>query len=665
MTGRKFPTVDESDARWVCNVMGLPQDAFGSAESSDGRFLALTHLGSADFEACPGSGKTTLLVAKLAILANKWTARRHGICVLSHTNAARNEIGWRLSKSAAASAILRYPHFVGTIHSFVNEFLAVPALRAKGLPVKVIDTESVLDKRWKMLPFKTRAYLERQRLDKYALSYTRPDFGGGSKGGLAEHTDTYKVLVDVARRSSLEGHYCHDEMFVWAEELVSKRADVVSLVRERFPLVFIDEAQDNSELQSALLRRVFSSSEHGEPSVRQRFGDSNQAIYQYAGQSGATTDAFPGAEKFDLPRSHRFGQVIADQAKALGVEPQALIGAGPANSRFGESRAPVLFLFDDECVGSVLSRYGETLLRTFTEDELSAGVFTAVSAVHKPSERTAPVPISMRDYAPSYDAACARADDGVSTFYEFMRRARFRFASGHGDTQPLVAGTAEAVLQLSSAIAAGKFAQNRRLSAHRMVKELIADRPEAIAAYAALVQLVINKRGDLTLSDWLGCGRGLALDVAHAIAGSREEDGAAFLNWPHEAEGGAALSDGGNGDASNTFAYPESSPKVVVRLGSIHSVKGETHVATLVLDSYYHKHHLVELKPWLIGARAGGKKPNGKPETDRLISRLRLHYVALTRPSHLLCVAMHRSAFDVDELKAIESRGWVIEECQS
>jgi DNA helicase-2/ATP-dependent DNA helicase PcrA len=59
----------------------------------------MLNLDTIDFEACPGSGKTTLLVAKLAVLALRWRHRNQGICVLSHTNAARNEIGVKLGNS--------------------------------------------------------------------------------------------------------------------------------------------------------------------------------------------------------------------------------------------------------------------------------------------------------------------------------------------------------------------------------------------------------------------------------------------------------------------------------------------------------------------------------------------------------------------------------------
>lgn len=47
-------------------------------------------------------------------------------------------------------------------------------------------------------------------------------------------------------------------------------------LRERFPLLFIDEVQDTSEEQSSLVSRLLM--EGGSAVIRQRFGDSNQAI---------------------------------------------------------------------------------------------------------------------------------------------------------------------------------------------------------------------------------------------------------------------------------------------------------------------------------------------------------------------------------------------------
>ena len=100
---------------------------------------------SFDVQACPGSGKTTLLVAKLAILGARWPHARRGICVLSHTNVARQEIESKLAGTAVGRRLLAYPHFVGTIHGFVNEFLALPLLRSEGHHVRLIDDEGCFD----------------------------------------------------------------------------------------------------------------------------------------------------------------------------------------------------------------------------------------------------------------------------------------------------------------------------------------------------------------------------------------------------------------------------------------------------------------------------------------------------------------------------------------
>ncbi len=97
---------------------------------------------SFDVVACPGSGKTTLLVAKLAMLAKRWSHSRRGICVLSHTNVARQEVEKKLADTSAGQRVLAYPHFVGTIHGFVNEFLALPTLRSEGQAVRLIDDDA-------------------------------------------------------------------------------------------------------------------------------------------------------------------------------------------------------------------------------------------------------------------------------------------------------------------------------------------------------------------------------------------------------------------------------------------------------------------------------------------------------------------------------------------
>lgn len=53
--------------------------------------------------------------------------------------------------------------------------------------------------------------------------------------------------------------------------MIDSAPDIVDTIRARFPILFIDEAQDNSEQQSAILHRLFRSGQS--PVIRQRLGD--------------------------------------------------------------------------------------------------------------------------------------------------------------------------------------------------------------------------------------------------------------------------------------------------------------------------------------------------------------------------------------------------------
>lgn len=81
----------------------------------------IRNLNTIDLQAVPGSGKTTALLAKLITLERKLPfADGSGILVLSHTNAAIDEIRNKIQKHCPK--LFSYPNFVGTIQSFVDEF---------------------------------------------------------------------------------------------------------------------------------------------------------------------------------------------------------------------------------------------------------------------------------------------------------------------------------------------------------------------------------------------------------------------------------------------------------------------------------------------------------------------------------------------------------------
>ena len=140
------------------------EQILGNVSFDSERRDIIKRLDTFDVQAYPGTGKTTLLVAKLAILAKKWPFTHKGICVLSHTNVAREEIESRLGNTELGRKLLSYPHFIGTIHSFADTFIGIPFLRSNNKPVVMIDTESTLERRYNLLSPGSQSYFARKHL---------------------------------------------------------------------------------------------------------------------------------------------------------------------------------------------------------------------------------------------------------------------------------------------------------------------------------------------------------------------------------------------------------------------------------------------------------------------------------------------------------------------
>ncbi len=663
----EHPVVTDYDVTWVTDILGLPENAFCGPDGADPRREVLKDMTTIDVSACPGSGKTTLLVAKLAILANKWKYRTKGICVLSHTNAARDEIEKRLGHSAVGRHLLAYPHFIGTIHGFVNEYIALPWLRSQGYPIRLIDSEICENRRWRKLHQKWRFALKNKHVEPSNIRIRDVHFNLEKKNGkfpFGDETATCSNLKDVCREVAKEGFHCYDDMFIWSEDLIQKWPQVISIIRNRFPLLFIDETQDNSEEQSSILYSIFVNGDN--PVIRQRYGDENQAIFDFTEAKEAFTDKFPSeAIKRIIPNSHRFCHVIAKLAGPLGLNADTcnLIGEGPKCRDIPpiQNATPhTIFLFDDETITGVLDAYGSLIHSVFSPDLLRKGVFTAVGQVHRSDDDTNR-PRHIVHYWSDYDPELCSKEPKPDCFLKYVY-AGIGIAQKTMEANPLVEKIAEGVLRLAGMATNFSIFQKRGYC-HRRVLRCLEGHPDTIEKYGRFVYewAVI---GNLPTKDVWQDGFSKQLrEIAEVIASEplTHEDANYFLRWqwmetePFPEQETIKCRD-------NIYRYTNDGKTVCIRVGSIHSVKGETHTATLVLETFWNDHNMESLLGWVCNKKRGYSGAG-----VRNIKRLRIHYVAMTRPSHLLCLAMKKSSFEnakgepnKDILNRLSDRGWRI-----
>ncbi|MGO6968854.1 UvrD-helicase domain-containing protein [Rhizobium leguminosarum] len=644
--------VSDEEIAAACASLGLPALAFHGVDGGDARLAVLRSNRTIDVAACPGSGKTTLLVAKLAILAKRWTSPVSGVCVLSHTNVARLEIEKRLGADSTGRAILSYPHFIGTIHGFVNQFIALPWVRSQGIDMVAIDDDICLRKRLhKLTPSQRARVLKTKRREKL-LRIVNAEHDLGSipwgSGTLGKKTETYQAFVAACQATTEEGYFCHDDMMIWATRALDRNPALRNAVRQRFPVLFLDEVQDNDDMQSAMLHRLFM--EGDRPVVRQRFGDMNQAIYgseSATDVNGTNGDVFPtSAISIQVVNSHRFGSQIATLANGLALSPPGLVGLRK-HPEDEQGRQAAILLFGNQQAAAVLPAFAHLLTTRFSLAECAAGVFAAVGAVHRDTNRP-DTPNCVAHYWDGYDHELVRVEERPSTLIGYLRRG-VRDAAGTGDVCPITEMAADAVLRLATMLSPS-VRHPKRANRFRQLIRLLEHDVATLRRFHLLCWKVASGELPTNAAVWQTWKRPIT-DIATALlGGAAAESGEEFMMW--EDERGAV---GAFATPGNIFSYPDMEPTVRIKVGSIHSVKGETHLATLVFDTHYNGSHLTRIKDWLTGAKSG--LTGNKPE---LRKSLKQHYVAVTRPSHLLCLAMRSDAFTDAELVLLRARNWDI-----
>lgn len=660
-----IPDVTDKDIEWVRIFMRLdPFDAH--------RRKFLKCCTTIDLSACPGSGKTMLIVAKLAILAKKWPYRTKGICVLSHTNVAREQIEHRLGRTAFGQRLLTYPHFIGTIHGFVNRYLALPWLSSSGYPVDVIDDKIALRRRWFNLPNKTRAVLKKIGYNQELLRISDSDFSLFSihwgKGYLTKKTRIYNDLVTSCKDSILNGFHCYDEMFVWADALLKNHEDAPSWLAHRFPLIVLDEMQDTSERQAAFLEKAFPRA--SDTIVVQRVGDPNQAIYDEPQENITKSDFFPEHDRcIDIPNSYRFGGKIAAFASPFAVSPVGdggLAGIGPKlEDTPAQTDKHAVFMFPDDDTKGVLEAYGNHALSVLGPVLAGKGLITAIGHVHLDDPDVSPgdlkYPKSVGHYWDGYSADLNRNDPHPDSLAKYVRVAQ-ELAAERGVLSPGVDKLASGILRLARHV--GDIGDLRhKTSVHRAIVDKLQKCAKSAAAYSDIVKCLLADQRAISENEWGALSKRIKSIVVALCDGDIDMNKAeANLGWPRndpslQPQDGMPTCD----VTLNTYRVKGEKGSLDIRLGSIHSAKGQTHLATLLLNTFWYHHSAKQMMPWLTGEKA-----NGNDAGVQNIQRLLLTYVAMTRPSHLVCIALPRTALGTDQniqterIALLRQRGWCV-----
>ena len=659
----------------------------------DERINFIRNLNTLDLQAVPGSGKTTALLAKLLILERKLPFDDgSGILVLSHTNSAIDEIIEKIQKYCPK--LFSYPNFIGTIQSFTDEFLAIPyGHNILNVRIGWIDKEKYEEKLWGN--FKKIAWAE---------EYEKPTtwFYGRHIKRAKEESKTgnkdEKVICNVLTEKEVKSLYydfttdtintsfnhkpilktntnlkfiglkliikevigsgiiSFDYAYSMGKSYIQDIPFIKILLQKRFRYIFVDEMQDMDEHQYNLLESIFY--DKGKSiSIYQRIGDKNQAIFN----SVKVSDIWKDRELvLPLKGSQRLSKPIADVLNYFALyrnESFEIVGL-----RSGDIK-PHILLYNNDTIKDVIPFFSG-IVKTYKQndklvdiDRYPIKVISWSTEWATQEEKDDLAKIRLVDYHSKFE----KNKHKPKPDYDCLKSYLLYFDNRKQTLEPIRKNILNALLKVlrleEIENEKKRYFTKRFLLAYLNDKDLL----ESTNNYETL---------KLHLYNWsIGIIRNkievvwseikLYVPIFVRIFGKEIDKSKQFIS-----ESICQKQEEENIIEKNPNRLQIDNLNIEV--STIHSTKGQTHCATLYLESYYYQDGKGDNAKSYESQRLADQflgKAISKDVGQHVNESLKMAYVGLSRSTNLLCIAIHEDRFN-KHLNNIDKNKWEVKKVE-
>lgn len=251
---------------------------FSNITPTDLQKVIINNTGHSVVKACPGSGKTITVAERTKKIIKEWKESHRGIAIISFTNVAWQEI----EKYIANEITISYPHFLGTIDSFINRYIFLPfghlIMKCNKRPELVGQPYND----WE--PINNGWYWGNYECQKNECKLN--DFSYDINGNLINFSprnhfnncqSSHRYCQNKKSLFTSKGYVTQLDANYFAMKILEKFSDIAKALAYRFPLIMLDEAQDTSAIQMRFLEILINSGIDDIMLV----GDPDQAIYAW------------------------------------------------------------------------------------------------------------------------------------------------------------------------------------------------------------------------------------------------------------------------------------------------------------------------------------------------------------------------------------------------
>ncbi len=649
----------------------------------DERKNFICNLTTLDLQAVPGSGKTTVLLAKLLILEKKLPFQDgSGILVLSHTNTAIDEIKNKIQKHCPK--LFSYPNFIGTIQSFVDEFLAMPYYASKyKKKITRIDNEIYQETVDKYLTINLKDFkFQEQKNARYFLigndlkykfrfqfndgklkivdsingndlKITKPkkgknweDFTVDEKSKINEWLIKFKSAILYR-----EGVLHFDDAYFLADVYLSKYPNIINILQKRFSAVFVDEMQDMDTHQYNVLEKIFFD-EGNSLSIFQRIGDKNQAIYNSVKVSEIWNDR---KEILRLNGSQRLSRGIAEIVGNFALCSEngfKIIGLNQCGIK------PHILVFENSSIKDVIPHFG-TMINNFRNkallidfDRYPCKIVAWNTEWKSEGDRDNISKLRLVDYYANFkkDKQKPRQD------YSSLKSYLLFYDRNKQTLESIRKNVLNAFLKIL------RIEQITDLHSRNYTKKKLLDFIKQndpsfyenfnLNLYNWCIGIIRGETNEMCLSIrkfipvFFGFFSNLPLSASLIFIDGEEED---MINEKGEIQ-----------DCTNFYR----SNGLEIEITSVHAVKGQTHCATLYVESFFDKgygnYESERLRNQFLGTQSIAETLlTIKNSHEKIIQSAKMAYVGFSRPTNFLCVAIHKDRYD-SNLSEIDKKIWEV-----
>jgi hypothetical protein len=635
----------------------------------------------------PGSGKTTVLLAKLLILERYMPFKNgSGVLVISHTNAAIDEIKSRIG--AYCPKLLSYPNFVGTIQSFVNEFLAKPYISQKfNIHINKVDTnlfENHLLREFKRIAWsddygKPTSFFWARNIKKAKIESIKTngdekeicnrEIDKEVKNLYFDYSDNqiklitdkkcllrdpsnkrYQGIKNVIENTLKSGFLSFEYAYIFANRFLKNNPIILGLLQRRFQYIFVDEMQDMDEHQYQILEMLFFDGGSSK-SVYQRIGDKNQAIFN--GEIKLDEIWIDREIVIEITGSHRLSPLNASLTNKFSLTKSNIVGLN-SDSQI----KPILLVYTLANKEQLIEQYTSIIDKLTTDGLFSNPPSKAISVIAWVTKvKDNETQITLPSYYPNYSR------EQVKPKSEYNCLAQYLICFEQTNSfKPIASNIKNAILK--SLRVANVKDDDEKFFKESTFKKLLQEKSildEEVVKFEKKIYIwsinVIKGNHKHVLGELQTY---IILIFSEFFSGYTPNNNFVYDNYV----------------VNDVSVVTETEDRNLI-FNTVHGVKGQTHLATLYLESFYYSEYestqmsevfngstslelindienkitklnieVIELngKKGAIKRKGEIKKSNTKIDNIKKYSKML--YVGFSRPTHLLAFAVEDSRFN-------------------